>query len=224
MGYFPINLALSGRSVVIIGGGAVAARKCAPLSEAGAVITVIAPHLHNHLREMHKQGQLIHIAREFQPGDLAGAFLAFAATDSPMVNAAVAEEARSRGILANVADAPDLGTFTLPAVAKRGDLQIAVSTSGKSPALARRLRKELEVRYGPEYAVTVELLGKVREKLLTEKGNNAYNEKVLNDLVSHNLAALLRNRSTTEIDHLLAKLFGPGYTLAGLGVGEKDTA
>ena len=137
---------------------------------------------------------------------------------------AVAEEARARGILADIADAPEMGTFTLPAVARRGDLLIAVSTGGKSPALARRLREELEELYGPEYAVTVELLGKVREKLLTEKGNSAYNKKLLNELVSHDLAALIRNHSTTEIDHLLTKLFGPGYTLAGLGVGEKDTA
>lgn len=224
MGFFPINLALSGRPVVVIGGGAVAARKCAALSEAGAGITVIAPHLHDRLREMHEQGLLIHVAREFRAGDIADAFLVFAATDNPMVNAAVAEEARSRGILANIADAPEIGTFTLPAVAKRGDLLIAVSTGGKSPALARRLREELEDLYGPEYAVIVELLGKVREKLLTEKGNSAYNKKLLNELVCHDLAALLRNRSTTEIDHLLTKLFGPGYTLAGLGVGEKDTA
>ena len=107
---------------------------------------------------------------------------------------------------------------------RRGNLLIAISTGGKSPALARRLREQLETLYGSEYAAVVELLGMVREKLLTEPGNSAYNKKLLNTLVRYDLATLIKNRSTTELDHLLTKLFGPGYTLAGLGVGEKDTA
>ncbi len=222
MRYFPINLAIRDQRVVVVGGGAVAARKCRALREAGARVTVIAPHLDGYLRSLRDSGAILHLAREFAPGDLAGGVLVFAATDEPAVNRAVAEEARTRGILANVADAPELGTFTLPAVLTRGDLQIAVSTGGTSPALARRVRDELEERFGPEYETALILLGKVREKLLTETGNSAYNKSLFTNLVGHDLPAMIRNRSFAEIDHLLTTLFGPGYTMAELGAGEKD--
>ncbi len=222
MRYFPINLAIRDQRAVVVGGGAVAARKCRALLEAGARVTVIAPRLDGTLRSMRDSGALQHLAREFAPGDLSGGMLVFAATDDPVVNRAVADEARARGILANVADAPELGGFTLPAVLIRGDLQIAVSTGGTSPALGRRIRDELEAQFGPEYEIALSLLGKVREKLLTEKVKNAYNGKIFNDLVGHDLPALIRNRSFAEIDNLLTRLFGPGYTRAELGVGEKD--
>lgn len=223
MRYFPINLDIRDRPVIVVGGGDVAARKCAALLAAGARVTVIAPELDERLWTMHECGEIVHLARGFAPGDLTGAFLAFAATDSPEVNRAVAEEARARGVLADIADAPELGAFTLPAVMRRGDLQIAVSTGGKSPALARRIRRELETRYGPEFETALGLLGAVREKLLTDKGNSAYNKKLFNELVDHDLPTLIRNRSTAEVDHLLTELFGPGYTMAELGVGEKDS-
>ncbi|MCM2357804.1 MAG: bifunctional precorrin-2 dehydrogenase/sirohydrochlorin ferrochelatase [Geobacteraceae bacterium] len=223
MRYFPINLDIRDKPVVLVGGGAVAARKCLALLAAGARVTVIAPELDQGLGELRTQGEIRHLARQFAPGDLAGAFLALAVTDSAEVNAAVAGEASARGILADIADAPELGAFTLPALLRRGDLLIAVSTGGKSPALARRIRRELEERYGPEYGTAVMLLGKLREKLLTEKGNSAYNKELFNELVDHDLPALIRNHSTAEIDHLLTKIFGPGFTLSGLGVAEKDT-
>lgn len=222
MRYFPINLAIRGQSTIVVGGGAVAARKCLRLLDAEAKVTVIAPDLEEGLRMLRDDGRIIHLAREFAPGDLAGAMLAFAATDDPAVNRAVAEEAKARGIPANIADAPELGTFTLPAVLTRGELQIAVSTGGASPALARQIRDELEERFGPEYETALILLGKLREKLLTDKGNSAYNKCLFTNLVGHDLPALIRNRSTAEIDHLLTRLFGPGYTMADLGAGEKD--
>ena len=221
MRYFPINLDVRGKPAVVVGGGAVAARKCSALLDAGAHVTVIAPRLNSSLTEMSEKGGILHVAREFAPGDLAGAFLVFAATDSPLVNRTVAEEAKARNILADIADAPELGSFTLPAVMRRGDLQIAVSTGGKSPALARLIREQLEALYGPEYGAALELLGKLREKLLTEKGNSAYNKQIFNDLAER-LPALIRNASTAEIDNLLKKLLGPEITLAGLGLREKD--
>ena len=222
MRYFPINLDIRDRPVVVVGGGAVAARKCAALLDAGARVTVIAPELDVCLAELRAAGKIRHLARQFARGDLTGSLLAFAATDSAAVNRSVADEGRERGIPANIADAPELGAFTLPALVRRGDLLIAVSTGGNSPALARRIRAELEGRFGPEYETALILLGNVREKLLTEKGNNAYNGKIFNDLVGHDLPALIRSRSTAEIDRLLTELFGPGYTLAELGAGEKD--
>ena len=130
MRYFPVNLDVHGKPAVVVGGGVVAARKCSALLDAGAHVTVIAPCLNGSLTEMSEKGEILHVAREFAPGDLAGAFLVFAATDSPLVNRDVAEEAKARNILADIADAPGLGSFTLPAVMRRGDLQIAVATGG----------------------------------------------------------------------------------------------
>jgi precorrin-2 dehydrogenase/sirohydrochlorin ferrochelatase len=222
MRYFPINLDVRGKPVVIVGGGAVAARKCQALLAAGARVTVIAPTLAGLLRELAENGRVTHLARKYSEGDLAGACLVFAATDTSKVNRAVANEAKINGIPADITDAPELGDFTSPAVINRGDLLITVSTGGESPALARKVRMELEKRYGPEYADLIKILGKVREKLLTEKANSPYNKKISNQLVDQDLPGLIKKSSTTEIDHLLLKLCGPGFSLAELGIGEKD--
>jgi len=222
MRFYPINLDIRGKPVVIIGGGAVAARKCHVLLAAGARVTVIAPTLGNPLQELAANGRVNHQARKYTEGDLVGACLVFAATDSRIVNRAVAKEAKEYEIPADIADAPELSDFTSPAVITRGDLLITVATGGESPALARKVRMELEKRYGPEYAVLIKILGKVREKLLTEKANSSYNKKILNQLVEQDLPALLKKNSAAEIDHLLLKLCGPGFSLAELGMGKKD--
>lgn len=222
MRYFPVNFDLRGKAAVIVGGGAVAARKCQALLAAGARVTVIAPTLTAPLRELAENGRMKHLARKYVEGDLAGAFLVFAATDSRPVNRAVAKEAKLNGIPADITDAPELGDFTSPAVISREDLLITISTGGESPALARKIRIELEERYGPEYAGLIKILGKVREKLLTENANNPYNNRILNQLVEHFPPDLLKKSSATEIDHLLLKVCGPGFSLAELGIGEKD--
>jgi precorrin-2 dehydrogenase / sirohydrochlorin ferrochelatase len=222
MRYFPINLDLRGKLVVIVGGGTVAARKCLALLAAGARVTVIAPKLARPLSELAENGGLTHLARKYCEGDLAGASLVFAATDRRTINRAVANEAKINGIPADIVDAPEMGDFTSPALITRGEMLITVSTGGNSPALARRVRLELEKRYGPEYADFIKILGKVREKLLTEKAKNPYNNKILNQLADEDLPLLLKKRSVTEIDNLLRKLCGPGFSLAELGIGEKD--
>jgi precorrin-2 dehydrogenase len=221
MRYFPINLDLRSRPAVVVGGGRIAARKCAALLEAGAQVTVIAPRLDESVRRMVDTGEVRHVARRFMPADLAGAFLVFAATDDPGVNGTVAREAAARAILADIADAPGLGSFTLPAVMRQGDLQIAVSTGGKSPALARRIRDRLAGMYGPEYASALEILGNLRTKLLTDTGTGAYNERIFNELAER-LPALIGHAAPADIDNLLSKLLGPGYTVAELASGGKD--
>ena len=224
MDFFPVNLSIRDRAVTIVGGGAVARRKCRSLLEAGARITVIAPRLDPRLGELRDQGLLAHIQRSYEPGDLTGAFLVFAATDNAAVNRAVAEEAASRGILVSLADTPALGNFTMPSAVRRGALLIAVSTGGKSPALARLIREGLEEEFGPEYGEALEILGAVREKLLTVSRNTAYNKKIFSDLAVSPLVELVRLRRYDEIDLLLTRLAGPGFTLEGLGLGKKDSA
>lgn len=222
MRYFPINLDMRGKRAVVVGGGEVALRKCLALADAGAEVRLVSPSISEELRKLSAAGQIIHQAEQYKHGDLEGAFMAFAATDSREVNSCIAREAAERGILLNVADSPQDSTFVSPAIMARGELLIAVSTGGKSPALARRIRDEIGRAYGAEYAHAVDLLGEIREKLLTSKGNRQYNKRLLSDLAGLNLPELLRKNDTASINHLLTELLGPDYTLENLKVGEKD--
>ncbi len=222
MRFFPVNLDVRDKPVVIVGGGTVASRKCRTLIDAGSRITIISPTLTRELQELLHEGRILHVAREFRRNDLTGAFLVFAATSSRRVNQAVAEEARSLGIIANIADDPEHSSFISPSFIARGDLLITVSTEGRSPSLSRKIREHLEASFGPEYETVLEILGAVREKLLTEKGNSAYNRKLFSTLADLDLTSLVKNHAIAEIDHILLELFGPGFSLAELGVREKD--
>jgi siroheme synthase-like protein len=167
--YYPICLDLRDRPCVVIGGGSVAARKVAGLLECSARVTVVAPALAPALEALAQQGHLTAHRRPYAEGDLAGAVLAIAATDAREVNARVAAEAQARGIWLNAADDPENCDFILPAVVRRGDLQIAISTGGRSPALARRVREDLEQRLPAEYADLLPLLADVRAELRRER-------------------------------------------------------
>ena len=156
---YPVFMDLDGRRCVVVGGGEVANRKARKLLQARADVVVISPEIKPELEsvavEVHR--------RPFEEGDLQCAFLAFAATDSREVNAAVAREADERGIPVNVADRPSEGSFAVPSVLRRGRMQVAVSTGGASPSLARSIKGELEGIFGPEWAGVVEELAVVRK-------------------------------------------------------------
>jgi precorrin-2 dehydrogenase/sirohydrochlorin ferrochelatase len=155
---YPIFLNLSGRRCVVVGGGAVASRKVGKLLQAGAEVVVVSPEVLPELAGMDVQIQ----NRAYEYGDLEGANLAFTATGSREVNAAVAREAKERGVPINVADRPSEGDFAVPSTLRRGGLQVAVSTGGASPTLARRIRGELEEAFEPEWAAVVEEFDTVR--------------------------------------------------------------
>lgn len=222
MRYYPINLDVRRKRVVIVGGGPVAARKARRLVAAGAQVTVIAPQVSDALAPLITAQEVSHVMRTYRPGDLDGAFLGFAATSDAEVNLAVAREAKERGILVDVVDAPATGDFTTPAALERGDLLVTVSTGGASPALARSIVGELERHLGPEYAEAVSLLGAVREKLLTVKGRNAYNERVFAELAALDLPALIRNGQREAIDQILLKLSSSGSGTCLEGAEKKD--
>jgi precorrin-2 dehydrogenase/sirohydrochlorin ferrochelatase len=155
---YPIFLDLSGRRCVVVGGGEVANRKARKLLQARARVVVISPEI---TPELESVAVAVH-RRHYREGDLEGAYLAFAATDSREANAAVAREAKERGVPVNVADKPSDGDFALPSTLRRGRLQVAVSTGGASPTLARRIKNELEEAFGPEWAGVVEEFDKAR--------------------------------------------------------------
>jgi uroporphyrin-III C-methyltransferase / precorrin-2 dehydrogenase / sirohydrochlorin ferrochelatase len=160
----PIFIDLTGQPVVVIGGGSVAERKIGILAESGARVTVVSPEVTDLVARWSEAGRIAVERRVYRAGDLRGARLAYAATSDTQVNQAVREEARSEGIWLNVIDQPDLCDFITPALVRRGDLTIAVSTNGRCPALSKQIREELERRYGPEYAATVERLGELRDR------------------------------------------------------------
>ena len=165
MSGFPIVLVdLANTPCVVIGGGEVAARKAAALSEAGARPVVISPSLCEALEHQAQRGEIDVILRAYQPGDLAGARLAIAATNDAATNQAVWREAQMVGCLINVVDDPGRCNFYIPATVRRGALTIGISTAGRSPALAARIRQDLESRFGEEYSALVDILGELRER------------------------------------------------------------
>jgi precorrin-2 dehydrogenase / sirohydrochlorin ferrochelatase len=164
---YPINLVgLANRLCLIVGGGPVAFRKAEGLLEAGAIPRVVAPQVVGELAALATRGAIRLELRPFEVPDLDGAFLVIAATDDPALNRAVSEEAQARGALVNVVDVPEESSFIVPAVVRRGAMNIAVSTGGASPALARRLREQLDAQFGPEYKQLVDLLAELRPGLV----------------------------------------------------------
>jgi siroheme synthase-like protein len=156
---------LAGRMVVVVGGGATAEQKIPGLLSSGARVVVVAPQVTPRIAEWNERKALEWSAKHFEAGDLAEAFLVIAATSASGVNEAVYRGAEERGILCNAVDDIRHCHFYYGSVVQRGDLQIAISTNGKSPALAQRLRQELEAQFGPEYEQWLEALGQARELL-----------------------------------------------------------
>jgi siroheme synthase-like protein len=162
---YPVSLDLAGRRAVVVGAGAVALGKACALLDAGALLTVVADGPSEALQRLQAAGATV-ARRAFEPADLDGAFVCVAASDDPALRAAVYAQARARGVLVNLVDDPDHCDFAAPAVVRRGELVIAVSTGGRSPALASRLRRLLEERFGPEWEELSALIAEVRERTL----------------------------------------------------------
>jgi precorrin-2 dehydrogenase/sirohydrochlorin ferrochelatase len=164
---FPMFLKLEGKRCLVVGAGKVGEPKIAGLLETGARIRVVALDATPAVREWAHIGRIEFDLRPFHPDDLNGSFLAVVATSSRSLNERIYNEAQHRGILCNVVDVPDLCDFYYPSIVRRGDLQIAVSTAGKSPSLAQKIRQQLEKQFGPGYAAWVAELGETRKLILS---------------------------------------------------------
>ena len=169
MTLFPAFLKLGGRRCVVVGAGPVAEEKIPGLLRAGARVRVVAPQATERVQDWARAKKIIWERRAFRSADLAGAFLVIAATSSPSLHARILTQARRRGVLCNAVDDPEHCDFFYGAVVRRGGLLIAISTSGRSPALAQRIRKKLEQEFGEEYAAWVEEIGEVRRRLMERK-------------------------------------------------------
>jgi siroheme synthase-like protein len=184
MSLFPIFVKVENRLIVVIGGGHIAEAKISGVLSAGGRIRLIAPSITPQIAEWVRFGKIDWLPKEFEARDLHGAFLVIAATSAPGVNEAVFREAETRGILCNAVDDIEHCHFYYGAVVQRGDLQIAISTNGKSPALAQRLRQEFETEFGPEYEVWLQWLGAAREALRASDPRSEATKKLLHELAS----------------------------------------
>jgi precorrin-2 dehydrogenase/sirohydrochlorin ferrochelatase len=184
MSLFPAFLKLQGRLAVVVGGGSLAEQKIPGLLQAGAQVRVVSPCISPRVGEWVRDNAVEWRARGFAGEDLLGAFLVVAATSLKDLNAAVFQEAEKRNILCNAVDDIENCHFYYGSIVQRGDLQIAISTNGKSPALAQRLRKELEAQFTAEYAAWVEWLGAAREVLRAQTGDAESTKRWLHILAS----------------------------------------
>src|SRR5262245_60335194 len=187
MRYYPIFLDLQARPCLVVGGGEVAERKVQSLLQAEGQVTVVSPTLTPQLQAWRAERRIAAYLRPYETGDLKGFALVFASTDDDALQQRVAAEAREVGMLVNVVDRPALCSFIVPARVSQGDLTLAVSTGGASPALARKIRQALEQQFGVEYALTLQVLARVRELVSNEVQSCEERQRLFTALVESSL-------------------------------------
>lgn len=212
MTLFPVFVKLAGRRCLVVGAGTVGQAKIRSLLDAGAIVDVVAPHATAEVEEWAGRGNVRWEKRDFQSSDLDDAFFVIAATNSSETNAVIFRESQQRKVLCNSVDDPQNCDFYYPAVVRRGDLQIAISTAGKSPALAQRLRKDFEAQFGPEYGDWLDELGHARNDLFAQPIDPEQRKQLLHSLASHDSfdSAQTRTRATGRTGKVFLVGAGPG--------------
>jgi len=213
MKYYPVFFDLRDKVCLVVGGGNVAERKVQRLLECEASVRVVGESLSEGLQDLQKRGQIQCLVGRYSAACLDGAFMVICATDDRAVNEQVMRDCRSRGIPVNVVDDPERCDFILPAIAEQGDLSIAVSTGGKSPALAKRLRKELERHYGPEYRELVNILGELRQRRMAKGHPSEENRTVFEAVVSSDILEQLRRGDREGVREKILSLTGEDLEL-----------
>ena len=205
MKYYPVFWNIADKKCVVVGGGEVAERKIKRLLDCGAKVSVISSQLTPELARLTEKKIISHIAREYSGEQIYGAALVIGATDDEKTNAAISNDARNKGIPVNIVDDPQKCDFILPALVQRGDLAIAIGTGGKSPALARRLREELEADYGEEYKILLNILGSLREKM-TKKSN--IGQDWFTSLMAAGILDIIRQKNWGKVKEIVKKKTG----------------
>ena len=211
MKYYPVNLDIRNRKCLVVGGGAVGTRKVMTLLDCGAKVTVVSTDVAEKLQELSDSDIIKLEKRPFQISDLDEMFLVMGATDNQEINREIHSEAERLGILCNIADRPEDCNFILPAIVNRGDLIIAISTSGKSPAFAKKMRKDLEKKFGTEYAEFLKLMGEIRNKLLSEDHEPEAHKHLFEQLIKRDLVEMIKDRDIAAVNLLLFEILGEGY-------------
>jgi len=214
---YPVFMRVAGWRCVVIGAGHAAEPRIVALAEAGALLTVIAPEVQPAVAHLATAGRLVHVGRKYQTGDLDSARLAYAAVGDDAIHAQIATDAAATGVLLNVVDRPQWCDFITPSIVRRGRLTLAISTGGASPALARQIRLDLENRFGPEYAIALEILARVRRVLSERKMTFADKQQRLSRLVAAPFIDHIRAGECDAVDTLLA-MVAEGLSLGALGM------
>jgi len=202
--YYPVFLNLTGKKCIVAGGGNVALRKVQSLLDSGADIRIISSRVCAGLAAMEDDGKLAIARKKYEEGDLDGAYTVIAATGNHALNRKIAVEARGKRLLVNVVDDPANCDFIVPSVMHRGDIAVAVSTGGKSPALARKLRSRLEKEFGEEYSAIAGLISEVRLQL-RDRGVKITSEKWQHAIDLDLLAGLVKKGSTAQAKEILKR-------------------
>jgi precorrin-2 dehydrogenase/sirohydrochlorin ferrochelatase len=205
MRYYPICLDVKDKRCVIVGGGEVSARKIGFLLNCMADIVVISPQINEEINKFVQEKKIEWIDRDYKSNDLKGAFLVIIATDDQGLNKEISQKSRDLGILVNMASSAEDSTFILPAVLNRGSLSIAISTEGKSPALAKKIRDDLSIMFGKEYIRFVDLLGSLRQTVKNTFDNQLKRSIIWNKLLTSELLELLKKGRTDMIDTVLKR-------------------
>ncbi|MBP2650337.1 MAG: cysG [Firmicutes bacterium] len=208
MAYYPINLRISGRRCLVIGGGEVAERKVTALLAAEAIVTLCSPMLTPLLLDFSKSGKITYINTAYAAGLAKNYFIVICATSDSTVNTLAAQEARDAGALVNVVDAPDLCDFTVPAQVVNGDLVLTVSTGGKSPALASWMRKDLAKHYGPEYGLYLDMISRLRQEIKERLVSSAERQVVWREALDEEVFCLLAAGRMDEAEEKIRNAAG----------------
>ena len=205
MKYYPVFLDIADKKCVVVGGGEVAARKVKRLLDCGAKVSVVSPELSLELTALKKDHRISHIPSEYGSKDIEGAVLVIGATDDEKINAAISQDATAKGIPVNIVDDPQKCDFILPSIAERGDLVIAIGTGGKSPALARHLRQDLESRYGVEYEIFLQILGRLRLQMTKNAG---VGKSWFGSLISSGILELIKQKDWEKVKKTVREITG----------------
>lgn len=206
MPYYPIFIDLKGKRVIVVGGGKVAERKIETLLEYGAIVDVITRQLSPSLSRYVEEERIKHIGEEFNESCLNDAYMVIAATNDPLLNHQISLNARKRGLLINAVDQPSDCDFIVPSILRRGDLQIAVSTSGKSPALARKIREDLEKKFGDEYKTLLIFLGGLRKEILSRGLSHDENSRMFHAVIDSHILEAISSKDWNEVASILNKI------------------
>jgi precorrin-2 dehydrogenase / sirohydrochlorin ferrochelatase len=216
MPYYPVFIDLRDQNVLVVGGGEVAERKIRNLQAHDCRISIASQHLSPYLKDLIERGIIHLIDIDSLDEALGGFFMIIAATDKSALNSRIASKAKEHGILINSVDQPQDCTFIMPSVVRAGALQIAISTGGKSPALAKKIRGDLETSFGPEYASFVELLGALRTELLSKGRPSSENKIIFQQLANSPLVDLIKEGNIEAVKRTLSSLLGEGFPVEGI--------
>ncbi|MGZ6225825.1 MAG: precorrin-2 dehydrogenase/sirohydrochlorin ferrochelatase family protein, partial [Syntrophales bacterium] len=206
--YYPLFLDITNRRCVVVGGGDVAERKVARLLDFGAHVVVAGKTLTPGLEAVKKEGKIKHIDADYDRSFIDDAFLVIGATDHDDVNAKIARDGKEKGILVNIVDDPDKCDFILPSLIMQGDLLVAISTGGKSPALAKKLREDMEQLFGAEYQTLLELMGQLREKLVVKGRSPDENRRVFETVVHSDILKHIKDKNWDEVKKIIYDITG----------------